>query len=104
MDSVPASIGQVEYCQLVKSRADAEVRVSKFVVHVRCAFEVARALPEAQLRNGRNVYVAEAQVDATEDWIRPGMEGMAKIELGRRRIWWVTLHRVIDYLRLKFWV
>jgi multidrug efflux pump subunit AcrA (membrane-fusion protein) len=65
---------------------------------------VRRVLPEAQIREGRNVYVAEAEVSAPADWLRPGLEGVAKIDLGRRRVWWVVLHRAVDYLRMKLWL
>jgi hypothetical protein len=63
-----------------------------------------RIRPQAEVRNENNVYIAEAEVHEAHDWIRPGMEGVAKVHLGPRRVWWVTLHRVIDYLRLKLWL
>ena len=67
-------------------------------------FRVSRVLPEAQIRQGRNAYVAEARVDTPADWIRPGMEGVAKIHLGPRRVWWITLHRAVDYVRMNLWL
>ncbi len=66
-------------------------------------FSMSRVLGEAQIRNGINVYIAEADVVAEQDWLRPGMEGVAKLELGSRRVWWITLHRAIDYIRLHLW-
>lgn len=68
------------------------------------AFEVTRVAPSAEARPGRNVYVVEAALDTPVDWLRPGMEGMAKVEVGPRRVCWLALHRVIDYLRLHFWL
>jgi hypothetical protein len=38
------------------------------------------------------------------DWLRPGMEGIAKIEAGRRSIRWVLTHRVVDTVRLWTWL
>ncbi|MFQ5489430.1 MAG: efflux RND transporter periplasmic adaptor subunit [Phycisphaerae bacterium] len=67
------------------------------------AFRIERIKPLAELRQGANVCVAEAAADLSAQWMRPGMEGIAKIEVGRRRVWWVLLHRSIDYLNLNLW-
>ena len=67
-------------------------------------FHVERVLESAQVVDGRNVVVAESNIQAQEDWLRPGMEGVARVQLGSRRIWWVALHRALDYLRLNFWL
>ena len=40
---------------------------------------------------------------APEDWWRPGMTGLAKIDAGERQIFWILTHRVLDFLRMKFW-
>ncbi|MCH7808613.1 MAG: HlyD family efflux transporter periplasmic adaptor subunit, partial [Planctomycetes bacterium] len=67
-------------------------------------FRISRVLAAAQARDTRNVYIAEADVDARNDWIRPGMEGIAKIQLGPKPVWWIAFHRVIDYLRIHLWL
>jgi len=67
-------------------------------------FELTRLRPSAEIRNGENVYVAEATVDLNAEWMRPGMEGVAKVQVGRRKVWWVASHKVLDYLRLHFWL
>jgi biotin carboxyl carrier protein len=35
--------------------------------------------------------------------LRPGMEGLGKIEVGQKSIAWIGLHRLTDWLRLWFW-
>ncbi len=40
---------------------------------------------------------------APESWWRPGMTGLAQIDAGERRIFWIWTHRVVDSLRLKLW-
>ena len=65
---------------------------------------VARVRPSAEIRNERNVYIAEAEVETDAAWMRPGMEGVARVYVGRRAVWWVTLHGIIDYLRLNYWL
>lgn len=64
------------------------------------AFRIARVKPAAQMREGRTVFVAEAMIASDMGSLRPGMEGVAKLSLGSRRIWWITLHGVIDYVRM----
>ncbi len=67
-------------------------------------FQVHRVLDSAQVVNGRNVILAEADIQPNENWLRPGMEGVARVQIGARRAWWVALHRATDYLRLNFWL
>jgi hypothetical protein len=65
---------------------------------------VARVRPAAQLRRSQNIYVAEADVVAAESWFKPGMEGVAKLNVGPRRITWVLTHRLVEYLQLHWWL
>ncbi len=37
------------------------------------------------------------------NWMRPGMEGLARIDMGKRKIWWVATHRIADMVRLWMW-
>lgn len=67
-------------------------------------FAITRLCPSAEVRDGNNVYVAEACFECADRWLRPGMEGVAKIEMGSRKVWWVTLHSMIDYVRLHYWL
>ena len=62
--------------------------------------KITRIYPKAQLRKNRNIYLAEAAVDMNQSWIKGGMEGVAKIRVGPRPVWWVVFHRVIDYIQL----
>ena len=68
------------------------------------SFVLARVAPSAEARAGRNVYLVEAPLEAPDDWLRPGMEGLAKVQVGPRPVWWMMLHHVLDYLRLNFWI
>ncbi len=67
-------------------------------------FSISRVLASARIHDTKNVYVAEADIDARGDWMRPGMEGVAKINMGAHKVWWIALHRVIDYLRINLWI
>jgi len=69
----------------------------------RYPFHVARVLPTVAPRDHTNVVVAEAEIEANGVELRPGMEGVARIVVGRRAVWWVALHRAVDWARMKLW-
>ena len=35
--------------------------------------------------------------------LRPGMEGVGKISIDRRKLIWVWTHKAVDWLRLQIW-
>jgi hypothetical protein len=60
--------------------------------------------PVAKTAEKGNVFVIRAEVTApVEDWWRPGMSGVGKIEAGERTLFWIIFHRTIDFLRMFFW-
>ncbi|QPF74850.1 HlyD family efflux transporter periplasmic adaptor subunit [Roseateles sp. DAIF2] len=70
------------------------------------AFTVRLLTPVAQARDGRNQFRVEAQLEpsaARQALLRPGMEGIAKVEMGERRLVWIWTHRMGDWLRLQAW-
>jgi len=69
-----------------------------------CEFHVDRVLPTAQMRHNRNVFVAEASIDRTSIPLRAGMEGIGRVRVGRRPIWWLLTHGLTDYLYLHQWL
>lgn len=75
------------------SRPDLELRV-----------RVERIEPIAVARQSGGVFVVRAELSgAPPDWARPGMTGLAKINAGRRTWFWIASHRLVDWLRMKFW-
>ncbi|MGB0715730.1 MAG: efflux RND transporter periplasmic adaptor subunit [Phycisphaerae bacterium] len=67
-------------------------------------FRISRVKQSARPLDARNVFIAEADIRSNEDWIKPGMEGIAKVNIGQRRVWWIFFHKAIDYLRVNFWI
>ena len=62
-------------------------------------------IPQAQVNGGQNMFVVRAEIlTDMSDWWRPGMSGVAKINVGERSIWWMLTHQTFDFLRLKFWL
>jgi RND family efflux transporter MFP subunit len=64
---------------------------------------VERITPVSIAEGGRNFFRVEAQLDAPTPGLRPGMEGVAKIDIDRRRLIWIWTHTLTDWLRLRAW-
>ncbi|NIB44505.1 HlyD family efflux transporter periplasmic adaptor subunit [Pseudomaricurvus alkylphenolicus] len=69
------------------------------------AIQVQQVIPVAEVESMEgNVFIVRATfVDGTQDWWRPGMSGLAKIDVGERNIFWILTHRTSDFLRMYFW-
>ncbi|MBP7933557.1 MAG: HlyD family efflux transporter periplasmic adaptor subunit [Phycisphaerae bacterium] len=67
-------------------------------------FQLSRLQPNAVVRDGEVAFVAEAELENAPAWARPGMEGVARISVGRRPAWWVMFHSAVDYVRLRLWL
>jgi len=65
---------------------------------------VERIDPVAVTEEGENIYLVRILFqEAASPWWRPGMSGVAKINVGKRNILWIFTHRTIDFLRIFFW-
>ncbi len=70
----------------------------------RQAFKVARLMPVAIVKDGRNLFEVEGSIEAKQlQSLKPGLEGVAKIAVGERSIVWIVSHRIIDWFRLNLW-
>jgi multidrug resistance efflux pump len=67
-------------------------------------FRVERINPMAEVVNQKNVFAVRARLLESQGWMRPGMEGIAKISAGRRSYAWIWTHRIGDWLRMKLWI
>lgn len=70
----------------------------------RFQFVVERLNPAAEVVKNRNVFKVRARLLETKPWLRPGMEGVAKISVDRRRYIWIWTRRVVNWLRMKLWL
>jgi Barrel-sandwich domain of CusB or HlyD membrane-fusion/GAF domain len=52
---------------------------------------------------GRNSFRIEARLTELGQQLRPGMEGVAKIETGQRLLMWIWTRAVVEWLRLAAW-
>jgi RND family efflux transporter MFP subunit len=70
----------------------------------RYPLKVSKITPVSAPKDGRNVFRVEAELGARADGrLRPGMEGVAKIEVGERHLAWIWTRRMLDWLSLKLW-
>jgi biotin carboxyl carrier protein len=67
------------------------------------AFVVERITPVSTAREGRNFFRVEAKLRHQEARLRPGMEGVGKIEIDRRNYLWIWTHDIWTALRLTLW-
>lgn len=64
---------------------------------------VDKITPVSEAGDGANYFQVEASLIETPQFLRPGMQGVSKIEIGERRLLWVLTHKLVDWLRLKLW-
>ena len=66
------------------------------------AFTV-RNVATAGVEDGRNVFRVEAEMDNAAAKLRPGMEGVGKLDVGQETLLWIWTHRLVDWLRMALW-
>lgn len=54
--------------------------------------------PRAELRDGDNVFIAEADIPNADTILRPGMRGSAKVSTGRHLLGWNLFHKPAAWL------
>lgn len=66
-------------------------------------FSVTGISSVAEAKDGENRFRVEGDVADPPQGLRPGMEGVAKIEIGRERLVWIWMRGTIDRLRMIVW-
>ena len=66
-------------------------------------FEVTKVTPVSTAEEGRNYFRVEARVTSTHEHMRPGMEGVGKVEIEPRLFLWSLTRTAVDWLRLELW-
>lgn len=59
--------------------------------------------PVTNSREGHSFFRVEAALEEHGASLRPGMEGVGRIDVGSRRLVWVWTHRLINWLRVELW-
>ena len=68
-------------------------------------FRIERITPVSEARGGRNYFRVEARLTGDIDYarLRPGMEGVGKITVDRRRLFWIGTYKIVNWARLWLW-
>jgi RND family efflux transporter MFP subunit len=69
----------------------------------RLEITVNKITPVSTAEEGSNFFNIEASLANPPQHLRPGMQGVGKIEVGERRLIWIWTHRIVDWLRLWIW-
>jgi hypothetical protein len=65
--------------------------------------KVERITSAAKAEDGANIFRVEASLPSAPAALRPGMEGIGKINAGRERLVWIWTHEIVDWFRLWVW-
>jgi multidrug efflux pump subunit AcrA (membrane-fusion protein) len=64
---------------------------------------VEKITPVSVVTEGRNYFRVEAVAQGSTEKLRPGMEGVGKIEVDRRNLFWIWTHKLVHWVRMWFW-
>ena len=67
-------------------------------------FTIDRINPIAEVVDHQNVFRVRARIFEQLEWMRPGMEGEAKISAGKKTYLWIYSHGFVNWLRMKLWI
>jgi multidrug efflux pump subunit AcrA (membrane-fusion protein) len=96
-------IGEKDIDQIAGSTGGELTLLSRPDQTMRLKLDKLIPMAEVDQREG-NIFVLRAAIDGEpQDWWRPGMSGVAKIDVGDRRIIWILTHRLTDFIRMYFW-
>ena len=65
--------------------------------------QIDRVTPVSSVEEGRNYFRVEAVMKNHSDLLRPGMEGVARIEIGQAKKLWIWTRRMVEWFRLFTW-
>jgi hypothetical protein len=70
----------------------------------RIKFTVERINPVAEVADQRNVFKVRVVLGERPAWMRPGMEGVSKVYIGRHSYAWIWTRPAINWIRMKLWI
>jgi RND family efflux transporter MFP subunit len=69
----------------------------------RLPFTVRHITPISTPQEGRNHFRVEARLESAAVRLRPGLEGVGKVQVGERRLIWIWTHTLVEWLQLVSW-
>lgn len=72
----------------------------------RIRFTVERITPMAEMTKNQNTFKVRVKLDHADlaNWMKPGMDGIAKVDIDRRSYAWIWTHSLINWIRMKLWI
>lgn len=67
------------------------------------ALQVKKITPVSVVDGGRNYFRVEAEVQGEVGNLRPGMEGVGKIQIEERKLFWIWTHKLVHWVRMWIW-
>jgi multidrug resistance efflux pump len=64
---------------------------------------VEKITPVSVVEEGRNYFRVEAVAKGATEKLRPGMEGVGKIQVDRRKLLWIWTHKLVHWMRMWVW-
>jgi len=86
----------------IRSEQQADLRMAALPTTIWEA-QLADVIPVAISEKGSSAFRVPAIIDGDASALRPGMEGVGKVNVGRRSMFWVYSHKLVDKLRLLSW-
>ncbi len=77
--------------------------VLKAMPDERFSFQVDRLTPISEAKDGGNYFRVEAMLENASGRLRPGMEGVAKIEIGERKLISILSRDLVRWFKIKTW-
>lgn len=72
--------------------------------HLKFPLKVEQIDPLALAEESGNIFLVRGKaLNKEAKWWRPGMSGIAKINVGKRNILWIATHRTIDFFQMLMW-
>lgn len=67
-------------------------------------FEVVRITPLAEMVKQKNVFRVKVRLTDPPEWMLPGLEGVAKIDVEERLLALIWSRRAVNWVKMKFWL
>ena len=67
------------------------------------ALVIEKITPVSVVDQGRNYFRVEAVAKGATEKLRPGMEGVGKIEIERRNLFWIWTRKLVHWVRMWVW-
>jgi multidrug efflux pump subunit AcrA (membrane-fusion protein) len=65
---------------------------------------IEKITPLSTALEGRNYFRVEARLDGeVPPLLRPGMEGVGKIQVDQRKLLWIWTHKILHWMQMFFW-